>query len=102
RVVTEILEEPQRFWMHSALGLTAGAVGAEFPRAHLVQDRFGDDRTRRVAGAEKEHVVWRVGHGAAHTAGQPHDAAGSAAFGTGAQHDFSCATRAMRSPLPSP
>jgi ABC-type tungstate transport system permease subunit len=39
---------------------------------------------------------------AAHAAGQPRAAAGSATCGAGAQHDVSCATRATRSPLPSP
>ena len=42
---------------------TAGAVGAEFPGAELVQDRFGDDRARRIAGAKKKHVEWLIGHG---------------------------------------
>jgi hypothetical protein len=37
-----------------------------------------------------------------HAAGQPDAAAGSSTFGAGAQHGFSCATLATRSPDPSP
>jgi hypothetical protein len=39
---------------------------------------------------------------ALHTHEQPQAFPASATFGAGAQHDFSCATRATRSPLPSP
>ena len=34
-----------------ALRLASGAVGAEIPRAHLVQDSFADDRAGRISRA---------------------------------------------------
>src|SRR4029077_10970942 len=100
-VIAEALQEPDRFEMHLALGMAPGAVGAEFTRLYPVQDRFRHDRARRVAGAQKQHVVW-FGHGMPHAAGQPDAVAGSSTFGAGAQHGFSCATLATRSPDPSP
>ena len=38
-------------------GPAPGAVSPKSSLPHLVQDGFGDDRTRGVAGAEKEHVA---------------------------------------------
>ena len=78
--------------------LTAGAVGAESSRAQLVQYRLCDDRPGRVTGAEKEDIVRAIGHGAPHTVQQT-EAAGTA---SGTQHALACATRASRSPVPSP
>src|SRR6476620_7659549 len=80
--------------MHATLGMTAGAVGAEFPGAELVQDRFGDHRTRRITGAKKKHVVGAIGHDSLTPA--------SACAACGAQQHFSWAMRGARSPLPSP
>src|SRR5580704_3288712 len=89
--------------MDAAFRLASRAVGAKFPRTELVQDRFRNDRTRRIAGAEKQHVVRSIAHDTSHLTGQPHEAAvgaGSACCGT--QQALACATRASRSPVPSP
>src|SRR5215204_269221 len=43
--------------MHLPFRLTARTVRAELALANLVQDRFRHDRTRRIAGAQKEHVL---------------------------------------------
>jgi hypothetical protein len=74
--------------MHFALGLTSGAVGTEFARAYLVQNRLRHDRAGRIAGTKKQYVERLIGHGTSHAAEQPHAAAGAGAT-SGAQHDFS-------------
>jgi hypothetical protein len=48
--------------MDIAFRLASGAVGVEFPRAKPVQNRLGHDRTRRITGAEKQHVVGKISH----------------------------------------
>jgi hypothetical protein len=60
----------QRFGMHTALRLAAGAEGLEFCRANLVQDRFGDDRARRISGADKQDIKRLLAHGCL-TCGRP-------------------------------
>ena len=45
-----------------SLGLAPSAIGAEFSRAGLVEDRLGKDRAGGVAGAEEKNVV-AVRHG---------------------------------------
>lgn len=52
-VVAEILQEPESLGVHSPLGLAAHAVGAEFARAYPIQDGFGENRTRRIAGTKE-------------------------------------------------
>ncbi len=42
--------------MNRTLGHRAGGKGFEPVAAEPVQDRLGEDRSRRVAGAEKEHI----------------------------------------------
>ena len=55
-------QQRQRVRIHLALGLASGAPGAEASGAHLVQDRFRNDRARRIAGAQKQHVVGSISH----------------------------------------
>src|ERR1700756_3219224 len=42
--------------------MTASTVGVEFSGADLVEDCFRNDRTRGIAGAEKQDVVGMIGH----------------------------------------
>ncbi len=42
--------------------VTAGAVGAEAPLPHRVDESFGHDAARRIAGAEDEDVIDSFGH----------------------------------------
>src|SRR3546814_6750379 len=49
--------------MHLALWKAAGRKSFEPARTFAVQDRFGQDRTRRIAGA-KEQDVEHLGHAA--------------------------------------
>ena len=61
-VVAEPLQQANRVRIHLALWLRSGAIGSEFSGTDLVQDRFGDDRARRIARAEKQNVVGLVRH----------------------------------------
>ena len=102
RVVAQAPATAQRLGMELSLGLTSGAVGAEFPRADLVQDRLCDDRACRIAGAEKQDIdrddqPWR------RLRQQQADAAlAGAACGTQQAPCFSCAITRVFSPVPSP
>src|ERR1700692_1673897 len=58
----QTLEQRQREWMDCAFGETAGGESPEASVAFMVQDRLGQNRTRRIARAEKKHVVG-AGHG---------------------------------------
>ncbi len=64
--------------MDRALGEAAGAERPEAAAALALQDRLGEDRSRRIAGAQEEDVVGAVGHGA-----QPQQEAAEAAAGAG-------------------
>src|SRR5580700_10137540 len=81
--------------MHPPFRPASGTVGAEFFRTQSVQDRLRHDRARRVAGAQKQHVERTFGHDTPQA-----DAIGARTDGT--QHALACATRASRSPVPSP
>ena len=59
-------QQRERLRMHRALGLRARRIGDELALADLVQDRLGQDRARRIAGAEEQHVVGTIGLLAAH------------------------------------
>jgi hypothetical protein len=49
--------------MDLTLGMRAGAIGFEPAPAETIQDRFGHDRARRIAGAEEKDVVdLSIGH----------------------------------------
>ncbi|MPN23556.1 hypothetical protein SDC9_170948 [bioreactor metagenome] len=50
--------------LHVPLGLAARRVGLEAALAHFVEQTFGNDGACRVAGADEQHVVDLVGHGA--------------------------------------
>jgi len=62
RIVAQVLEEADRVRVNLALWLAAGAVGVEMSRAHLVQDRFSDDRARRISGAKEQHIIGTISH----------------------------------------
>ena len=49
--------------MDFALGHRPGGIGDKLSGADLVHDRFGEDRARRVAGAEKQDVEGFAGIG---------------------------------------
>jgi hypothetical protein len=40
--------------------MAARAVGVETAGAYTIQDRFGDDATRRVTGAQEQYVEFPV------------------------------------------
>ena len=63
-------------------GVAARTVGGERRLALAVEDRLGHDRTRRIAGAQEEHVVASV-------RGHYFLAAASGAQHSGPQHDRS-------------
>src|SRR3546814_9361433 len=48
--------------MRRALGVAAGAEGAEATAAETVQQRLGQDAARRVPGAQEQHVVGGLRH----------------------------------------
>ena len=66
-VEIELAQEIDRIGVNSALRLAAGREGAKFSPPLPIQDGFGHDRARRIAGAEKEDVerlsVGSVRHG---------------------------------------
>src|SRR5688572_3332534 len=65
--------------MHRAFRVGAGGEGVELAAAETLQDGFGHDRARRIAGAEEEHVVGavgEVGHTALSSSREPQHAAG--------------------------
>jgi hypothetical protein len=51
------LEQPQRGRMHVTLGEAAGRKGAESTPAFPVQNGLGENRSCRIAGAQKQGVV---------------------------------------------
>jgi hypothetical protein len=51
------LQEPDGFGMHVPLGMAAGAEGAEFSHTRSIEDHFGHNGARGIAGAQKEDVV---------------------------------------------
>src|SRR5689334_6127529 len=53
----ELIEQGERCRVDFALGMAAGGKGAEAAAAVAVEDRLGEDRAGRVAGAEEEDVV---------------------------------------------
>ena len=55
-------ERLERERVHLAPRMTPRRVGPELAAAELVHDRLGDDAAGRVARAEEEHVVSRIGH----------------------------------------
>src|SRR5262245_15437741 len=67
-VVAETGEQGQGARIDLALRLASRRIGAKLSCAELVEDRFGDDRTRRIAGAEKQRVEHMFG--LAQTAGR--------------------------------
>ncbi len=50
--------------MDLAFGIAARRESAKTALAFAVKDRLGQDRARRIAGAQEQHVVGRVGHDA--------------------------------------
>src|SRR5260370_30894523 len=98
--MSKALQEPKRVRVRLPLRLASRAVGLKLCPSKFVQDGFGHDRTRRVAGAKKQHVERAFPHGAPHAAqpvAQPVDSSGAVACGT--QHDLECATRGSFSTL---
>ena len=67
----------ERHRMHRALGLASGAVADEAPRALAVEDGLGQNRARRIAGAQEQDVEGTV-HG-----NHPQQAVAGAAAATG-------------------
>ena len=61
-VVQALAAAAARMGWTSPLGWRAGREGLELAGADTVEDRFGDDRTGRVAGAEEQNVVDVVAH----------------------------------------
>ena len=57
------LQQVERVGMHLALRVRAGGEAAEAPGPFAIDDGLGEDRPRRVAGAEKEDVVGAMAHG---------------------------------------
>jgi hypothetical protein len=51
RIIAETSPEADRFGMPAPLGLAAGAKATELAGADPVQNRFGDDGARRIAGS---------------------------------------------------
>jgi hypothetical protein len=51
------LEFPQRLWSYPSRWMTSRAVRSESPSGPSIRNRFGHDRTGRVASAKKEDVV---------------------------------------------
>ena len=47
----------QRFGMHRPRGMTFCAVGGEDRLSFVLEDRFGQDGTRRVTRAQEQNVV---------------------------------------------
>src|SRR5258706_10658503 len=55
--VVQPLEQIESVGIDRAAWMRPGGIGFEAARAHLVEDGFGDDRARRIAGAEEQDVV---------------------------------------------
>src|SRR5262249_31773429 len=55
-VVAEALQKLERVRIDPALGIAAGAEGAEFARAELVENGLRHDRARGVAGTEEQYM----------------------------------------------
>ena len=63
RVVVEALQQLERIGMDLALGMRAGRERLEPAGADAVEDRLGDDRARRIAGAQEQDVEDLIAHG---------------------------------------
>src|SRR3546814_1925085 len=57
-----VAQQVQCVGMRRALGVAAGAEGAEATAAETVQQRLGQDAARRVPGAQEQHVVGGLRH----------------------------------------
>ena len=55
-------QELERERMHLPLRLAAGAEGLEPVLAFAIEDAFGEDAARRIAGAEKQDIVDWIRH----------------------------------------
>ena len=86
--------------MDLPFGMAAGAIGVELSCADSVQDCFAMMERAELAVQRKSTLNGLSVMATPQLAEQPQAAVGFAV--SGAQQDFSCATRAARSPDPSP
>ena len=104
RVIAEALQKLDRVRIDPAFRLAAGAISEEMSRTDLVQYGLADDGARGISSAEEEHVIGTISHGSPYDVQQAEAAGAGAIAACGAQQApcFSCATRAVFSPVPSP
>jgi hypothetical protein len=55
--MVHLLEKIEREGMDMSLGMTARAEGLESALSRAIEDAFGKDAPRRIAGAEEQDVV---------------------------------------------
>ncbi len=63
--MVHLLQQVQRERMHLALGMAAGAEALEPTLSLAIEDAFGQDAARRIAGAQEQDVVDMLRHGLA-------------------------------------